>query len=1418
MRKSLFLSLVLSFFFFTKGNSTATYPDNDTHKDNYTPTNTISVAEILCDDGTLDLSENISGTINMAGFQMKTLADGTPVFLEESSALILSDDQWCDTFGGGNGLNDWVRAIAVSGTDIYVGGNFTTAGGSPANRIAKWDGSTWSALGNGVDNSVYSIVVDGADLYVGGEFVTAGGVEVNSIAKWDGTNWSALGTGMIGGPVWSIAIDGNNIYAGGVFDTAGVVEVNNIAIWDGNDWDRLREGMNGAVYTLAVEGSNIYAGGAFTRAGGFFTNYVARWTGSDWAAMEGGVNGNVLALEVKGTDLYVGGDFTQADGSSANRIAKWDGTNWSTLGSGVNSWVVSIATFNDNIYVGGDFTQAGGSPANRIAKWNGTEWSAFGSGTNSYVYAMELVGTDIYTGGFFTTTGGMISNYIGKWNEGCSDFQIIDAAVLSESGVDNGDGSIDISYDGGLAPYSFIWSNGETTEDIIDLTNGAYTVTITDGNDCTTTGTFSLQTDLVIDGAFLDAILCHGENTGSIDVVMSGGTEPYSYQWSNGANTQDLEDLIAGTYFLTATDILGNIDTASFVINEPESSLEIVSSFIIYETLENTFNGSIELIIAGGVTPYLYSWSNGASTEDLVEINAGSYTITVTDAHGCSVTDTYIVNSGGGNSCDTDLNPPTPICQNIAFSLPPSGNQSINVNDIDGGSIDDCAIDTMYLDQTAFNCTNVGVNVINLTVTDEIGNSATCSAEVVISEVIAPVAISQNITIALDIFGDASISAADINNGSSDNCAIDTMYLNQTDFDCSHLDTNMVSFIVVDVAGNADTTTAIVVVTDPGEFCNIESGADCTNDITAPDAFCLNITVPLSDEGTATLDPIDVGVASSDDCSLAAFSLDVLDFDCDDLGVNMVTLTVTDDSGNTSTCVAEITIEDETPPIAICKDITIALDQDGETTITPDDINNGSTDNCGISAILLNQSNFDCGDIGQNIVTMTVIDDSNNVSTGQCTVQIIDILNACEEGEIEIAGVIETQEGLTVAGVDVTLSDGDNPNRLMTTTSNGLFDFQNLEDGEDYVVTPFKNTGHGNGVSTFDLVQMIQHILFPADQSPLTTPYQIIAADVNGDGKVTTVDVVRARQLVLFIITDFSPENTSWRFVPKNFVFPNPQDPFDTPIPQILNHPNISEDELNADFIAVKVGDVNNSVDPTNLVDDTDRTDRDPMYLMVDDVAMMKGETYTIDFKAKDFKDILGYQFTLEFDNDKMQYAGIESGALEVSEGNFGLQLLERGIITTSWNDIKAKSIEDETILFSMTFNALNDVNSKDVFDINSKFTKSESYRQDGEQMEVQLLFEEEFKFNSECDFCSCRPNPFTDHTSIGFKLPEASPGTMTFYTVDGKILKVIQGNFAKGYNEITITKEELHHQAGVIYYNLKTNLGSYTKKMILID
>jgi hypothetical protein len=241
-----------------------------------------------------------------------------------------------------------VSCIGQADDGIYVGGLFTIAGKTPANRIARWDGTNWHAVGGGTfggsstANRVLAIAGRGSDVFVGGTFTNVGGIDVRNIARWDGANWWNLGVGFDDN-VNVLAAGPNAVYAGGGFtnvtDPPFTFAVNHIAMWDGFNWYNLGSGVNrnANVFAIAVNGSDVYIGGSFTNAGGVTANRIAMWNGANWSSLgsgtANGLNGTVLSLAVNGTDVYVGGSFANAGGTVVRGIAKWDGANWSGLGS-----------------------------------------------------------------------------------------------------------------------------------------------------------------------------------------------------------------------------------------------------------------------------------------------------------------------------------------------------------------------------------------------------------------------------------------------------------------------------------------------------------------------------------------------------------------------------------------------------------------------------------------------------------------------------------------------------------------------------------------------------------------------------------------------------------------------------------------------------------------------------------------------------------------------------------------------------------------------------------------------------------------------------------------------------------------------------------------------------------------------------
>ena len=351
----------------------------------------------------------------------------------------------------------WTLLATDAGPDggpvLYAGGDFDHVGALAAAHVAKFDGTSWSALGSGLSLGVgpYTYVNDlalfddglggGPALYATGNFRQAGSLTVNHVAKWDGTSWSALGTGLSAqGVCLGVFDDGGGpaLFVGGSFALAGGVTVNGVAKWDGVTWSALDVGVVGGVSALGVfdDGTApaLYAGGGFSAAGGQPASNVAKWDGAHWSAV-GATNGGVLDLigfdDGTGPGLYAAGLFTIADGSPAQHIARWDGSSWSPLGAGLTgvfSNAVALATHDDGsgpaLYACGSFMFAGGDDANHIAKWDGSDWSWLGPGidpqhSSDTALCMESVdfgaGRELYVGGSFLNAGDLSSNHLARW-------------------------------------------------------------------------------------------------------------------------------------------------------------------------------------------------------------------------------------------------------------------------------------------------------------------------------------------------------------------------------------------------------------------------------------------------------------------------------------------------------------------------------------------------------------------------------------------------------------------------------------------------------------------------------------------------------------------------------------------------------------------------------------------------------------------------------------------------------------------------------------------------------------------------------------------------------------------------------------------------------------------------------------------
>ncbi|MEO1626616.1 MAG: SprB repeat-containing protein, partial [Bacteroidota bacterium] len=278
---------------------------------------------------------------------------------------------------------------------------------------------------------------------------------------------------------------------------------------------------------------------------------------------------------------------------------------------------------------------------------------------NEQIENMVLAGVTLYDG--FTLTGDITFSWPGEdprnsqMNVGfklgkLSDCELGNGCELSatctatQPDCESPDGgSIEVTVEGGSGEYIFHWSNNDCTQNIEGLENGTYTVTITDEvTGCTASCSATIDGPTPIEGyCRRNNISCHGAQDGAIDVVITDGDGPFSFEWSNGEQTEDLEHLGPGEYVLTVTDAHGCTASCAIELHEPDA-LEI-SCVPTQPVCGETSDGAIDVSVSGGSGNYIFHWSNDACTEDVSGLDVGTYTVTVTDDSGCSVTCTSTI-------------------------------------------------------------------------------------------------------------------------------------------------------------------------------------------------------------------------------------------------------------------------------------------------------------------------------------------------------------------------------------------------------------------------------------------------------------------------------------------------------------------------------------------------------------------------------------------------------------------------------------------------------------------------------------------------------------------------------------------------------------------------------------------------------
>ena len=575
------------------------------------------------------------------------------------------------------------------------------------------------------------------------------------------------------------------------------------------------------------------------------------------------------------------------------------------------------------------------------------------------------------------------------------------------------------------------------------------------------------------------------------------------------------------------------------------------------------------------------------------------------------------------------------------------------------------------------------------------------------------------------------------------------------------------------------------------------------------------------------------------------------------VGTHNIIWTVEDMCGNQSTCSYTFRVLDKKKPTPYCisEITTVIMPSVGQVELWARDFNKGSFDNCpltgcglrftfngfkppvAISEVLFDVNGniagtwpttnvtlleryvngeyqrwlpstcssakiYTCDDLGPNEERMSVWDLAGN--TDFCTVTLFVQANGTSCVGSRIAGNVGTENNGMVSDVIVILENmSSQESNAKATDTNGYFEFGAVTPGTSYTILPEKDTDHTNGVSTLDIVLIQRHILGLSD---LGSPYKYKAADINNDHKITAADLVELRKLVLGIYSKL-PNNTSWRFIDKSVEIRENSEVFAAN--QYVAVDNISTAMMQNNFVAVKVGDVNETAttNANNQVNEQ-RVHQTLTFATVDQL-FSKGEIIKVPITADNFVETIGAQWTFNYDVSTLSFSNIESGALRLNGDNINVN---DGQVTFSWNSFEGVSINNDEVLFTLIFKAVANSNVSNSLRISSDVTKAEAYTGDFDDINVELII----RNNSVNVFALDQntPNPFASMTTISFTLSEDAEATMTIFDITGRIIKTIKGQYVKGRNEIVLSAEEFNEQ-GVMIYELESNGQKATKKMI---
>lgn len=1057
----------------------------------------------------------------------------------------------------------------------------------------------------------------------------------------------------------------------------------------------------------------------------------------------------------------------------------------------------------------------------------------------------------------------------------------------------------------------FTFTGNEITYSCTNVGMNSYIVTVTDesGNFSTCEAIVTV-TDMVAPTCTIEDITITLDDMGMATIttgdlnVMGNDDCGSVVDFVLDNDSFDCDDVGQNTVTVTVTDDSGNTSTCQAMVTVMD---EVAPDCVLQNITVNI--GTNNMVILDGI-----DLDNGSTDAcgSIVDFTVEPAFLTCEELGENIVTVTVTDDSGNTTTCQAtvtvnDVTEPVCSIMDITVSLDENGEVQLMGPELDNNSSAGCdaTLDFM-VDPSFYACNDIGVNTVTVTVTDDSGNSASCTAMVTVQDTLPPSLVCPgDLTLActddisdLSIFGMVTFT---------DNCTaqIDIEEVVTSDLNSCNEGVVIRTFIATDGFGNTSQCSQNITINGPEDplmmtditlsmdtlfFDGCMSIDPTLGDIEIPvidstAADCFNVSYDFVDvnlnPGGDCMDTIERTWILRDSCQLDGTGAGVFMFDqvlvindnmapelvlpgdtlvqcpgfidlggevidcnpnvtvtnnsqfADDnnsadasgtypTGIYNIIVQASDECGNFAVESYTLTVQDTMAPTIDHKKQFYNIDDSGVITITPLDFICFYDDNCTDSldatffftepftpgdtlnppTTLIASIDLTCDDLTpQDFIYMIAYDIEGNFHRLRSAFTLTDNDNLCPPNIVDVEGVIRTDASEEVENVHVALEGSSMID--YQTLDDGYYAFPNMPIGGSYNVIPSRNDNHLNGVSTLDLALIQRHLL---GVELFQTPYQHIAADVNRSNHLSIADISELRKL-LFGYYEQLPNNTSWRMVDASYEFNNVSNPLQEEFEESYLIQDLNSD-MEVDFVGIKVGDIDNTA-LANYNTVTDIETRESMDIIVETTEAVRFDNYwKIPVKLASHADILGLQLELQNNGNIKSFA---SGVFDISESNYMIR--EEYILLSAFNSEGLELNSDETLFYLI-------VDSKEIgaddIQISEEWFNSEVYSKEQEISKLRLYTGTDVSDN---DFAlyQNQPNPWSQSTSIGFKIPKAQIVTLNVYDVTGQLILTRNSEFESGFNAIQVNASEINSH-GILYYELINELGSRLKnKMIFI-